>query len=90
MNELCGCGLPAKYYRISTITEEASCNKYYTCPTYKELTETNRQTQARLNMYQVAVNKIDDYFEYQGESKKDQKKVHQLLGNLCDALVSYK
>jgi hypothetical protein len=39
-----------------------------------------------LALYQHAVNQIDDYFEYSMESKKDQKRVHQVLVNLTDAL----
>lgn len=66
--------------------EKSSCNKYMCCPTYDELQEDLRQANKHLAVYQETVNQIDDYFEYAMESKKDQKKVHQILGNLTDAL----
>ena len=36
--------------------------------------------------YQKAINKIDDYFEYSMESKKDQEKVHKILDDLMKKL----
>ena len=39
-----------------------------------------------LELYQQAINKIDDYFEYSMESKKDQKKVQAILAELTKAL----
>jgi hypothetical protein len=41
----------------------------------------------RLTIYQGAVNEIDDYFEYRNESKKDRKKVHEILKRLTENLV---
>lgn len=40
-----------------------------------------------LEAYQKAVNKIDDYFEYQCESKKDQARVHKILDELRKDLL---
>ena len=51
-----------------------------------ELSESLRVANSRLSKYQKAINQIDDYFEYAMDSKTDQKKVHQILGNLTDAL----
>lgn len=39
-----------------------------------------------LYCYRKAINKIDDYFEYSMESKKDQKKVRQILSDLTEEL----
>jgi hypothetical protein len=38
--------------------------------------------QRLLGHYQQAINKIDDYFEYRNESKKDRDKVHGILESL--------
>lgn len=46
------------------------------------------QQHRQLSAYQKAINQIDDYFEYAMESKRDQKKVHQILGDLTDKLSS--
>jgi conjugal transfer/entry exclusion protein len=54
--------------------------------TYDDLTEKLSKANKTLDLYQNAVNQIDDYFEHSMESKKDQKRVHQVLGNLTDAL----
>lgn len=40
----------------------------------------------QLSAYQKAVNQIDDYFEYAMESKRDQSRVHQILGDLTEKL----
>lgn len=38
---------------------------------------------AKINTaYRTAINEIDDYFEYQCDSKKDQKEVHKILARL--------
>lgn len=84
MEDLCGCGKPVRYVSSEG---KGSCNKYARCPTYDDLRDTLGLANRRLGVYQQAINKIDDYFEYSMESKRDQKKVHQLLGNLTDALA---
>lgn len=84
--ELCGCGKPVRYMTPGN-DDEGSCNKYQRCPTYDELRSMLEMTNRRLALFQEAVNKIDDYFEYSMESKKDQKKVFQILGNLTDSLA---
>ncbi len=43
----------------------------------------------QLSLYRDAVNQLDDYFEYTMKSKEDQKKVHQILGNLTDSLKKH-
>jgi hypothetical protein len=63
-----------------------SCNKHGRCPTYEELRLGMIKANSQLFSYQKAINEIDDYFEYAMESKQDQKKVHQILGNLTDKL----
>ena len=40
-----------------------------------------------LPIYQKAINKIDDYFEYMSESDKDKKKVRKVLAELSQDLV---
>lgn len=82
---LCGCGMPVRY-SMPGKEDQGSCNKRLRCPTYGELQEALRQANRRLAAYQKAVNQIDDYFEYAMELKQDQKKVHQILGNLTDAI----
>ena len=42
--------------------------------------------EARVESYQEAINKIDDYFEYANESKSDRKEVHDILAELCHQL----
>ena len=37
-------------------------------------------------LYQNAINEIDDYFEYRNESKKDRKMVHSILEKLTRKL----
>jgi hypothetical protein len=39
-----------------------------------------------LELYIKAINEVDDYFEYRCESKKDQKKVHDILEQLTKEL----
>lgn len=82
-DEKCGCGRPVRY---SMLRSAGACNKYMRCPTYDELREGIEKANRRLLAYQNAVNEIDDYFEYAMESKRDQKKVYQILGNLTDKL----
>lgn len=82
---LCGCGKPVRYMMGGNF-ENGSCNKYMRCLTYDELQSTLNGANKLLSAYQVAVNKIDDYFEYANESLKDRKKVHQILGNLTDEI----
>jgi len=84
INELCGCGNKGHYR--STIDGSWSCNKRMRCPTYNELRDQLRVANKHLSLYQKAINNLDDYFEYAMESKKDQKKVHQIIGNLTDLL----
>lgn len=77
---VCGCGKPVRYIAVGKGSEgEGSCNKYMRCPTYDELQDTLKHANKCLSAYQKAINQIDDYFEYQMESKKDQKKVHQIM-----------
>ncbi len=83
--ESCGCGRPVRYSTQGN-TDGGSCNKYGRCPTYEELRAALEIANRRLTLFQETVNKIDDYFEYGMESKKDQKKVFQLLGNLTGKL----
>lgn len=40
-----------------------------------------------LESYIKAINKIDDYFEYQCQSQKDQQRVHKILKELTEDLV---
>jgi hypothetical protein len=63
-----------------------SCNKRGRCPTYEELREGMIKANSQLWSYKEAINEIDDYFEYAMEPKQDQKKIHQILGNLTDKL----
>lgn len=70
----CGCG-------------KGSCNKYQRCPTYAELLESYKKSDRYTWAYRKFTNAIDDYFEYSCESKKDQKKVYQLLQNLTETLM---
>lgn len=44
----------------------------------------------RLECYQKAINKIDDYFEYANESKLDRERVHKILADLSANLVNSK
>jgi hypothetical protein len=39
-----------------------------------------------LEIYQKAINKIDDYFEYRNESVKDRLKVQEILNELTTNL----
>lgn len=86
MDEKCGCGRSVRYSLSADMSEPGSCNKHFRCPTYDELKEVTMATNRRVLAYQDAINQIDDYFEYAMESKRDQKKVHQILGNLTDKL----
>ena len=84
---LCGCGKDGRYVHFDKDSNEVyACNKYRRCMTREELEEALALQNRRLAAFQHAVNQIDDYFEYRMESKKDQKKVHQILGNLTDSL----
>ena len=40
-----------------------------------------------LRIYQVAVNRIDDYFEYRMQSEQDKKAVQAILEDLTDSLT---
>jgi len=85
----CGCGNDARYVKIGESgIEEQSCNRYGRCPTYEEIRTSLEVSSKRLGVFKKAVDMIDDYFEYSNESKKDQKKVFQILGNLTDALAN--
>ena len=84
LESTCGCGKPVKY---TSPCGKGSCNKRKRCPTYEELLEENKKNERYTWTYRNFVNKVDDYFEYPFESKKDQKKVHQLLQDLTDSLV---
>lgn len=86
-NAKCGCGKDGRYIHIRDGVEVLSCNKYQRCSTYEDLLISNRNSDRYTWAYRNFVNAIDDYFEYRCESKKDQKKVHQLLQNLTEALV---
>lgn len=86
-NAKCGCGKDGRYIKIENGVETFSCNKYQRCPTYDELLESYKKSDGYVWTYRKFVNAIDDYFEYRCESKKDQKKVHQLLQNLTEALA---
>ena len=44
----------------------------------------------RMEAYQEAINKIDDWFEYANESAKDREKVHEILDNLTLKLSTIK
>lgn len=83
---LCGCGRGVRYSHMQDGEMVMSCNKRVVCPTYDQLRERMQKAETRQLQYQKAINQIDDYFEYANESKQDQKKVHQILGNLTDAL----
>lgn len=87
IDELCGCGRQGRYTHFDKDGNEVmACNKYKRCLTRDELEQALVLTNKRLVSYVHAVNQIDDYFEYQMESKKDQKNVHHILGNLTDSL----
>ena len=81
----CPCGQPARY---TSPCGKGNCNKRKRCPTYEELLKENKLNVRYTWAYRNFVNKVDDYFEYQNESKKDRQKVHQLLQNLADQLVN--
>lgn len=82
----CGCGKEGRYIHMRDGVETYSCNKYLRCLTYEELLVSNINSDRYVWAYRNFVNAIDDYFEYRCESKKDQKKVHQLLQNLTESL----
>ena len=42
----------------------------------------------RLESYQRAINKLDDYFEYRNESVKDREVVHAILAKLTKEISS--
>ena len=86
--EACGCGKPVRY-AMPGKENEGSCNKHGRCATYKELGEALRASNMQLSLYRDAINQLDDYFEYAMKSKEDQKKVHQILGNLTDSLKKH-
>jgi len=83
---VCNCGRQIRYSHLKDGVNVGSCNKHIICPTYEELQRDLHAANVHLSKYQKTINLIDDYFEYSMESKKDQKKVHQLLGNLTDSL----
>jgi len=41
----------------------------------------------KLEAYQKAINKIDDYFEYANESKSDRERIHKILAELTADLL---
>lgn len=84
MSNLCGCGLPAKYFDYSVGDGRGSCNKYSRCPTYEELLTKLQKAEKVLGAYVTAVNKLDDYFEYRCNSEQDRREVYKTLGNLTD------
>lgn len=84
---LCGCGKEARYVHFDKDGHEVhACNKYCRCMTREELEKALALQNRRVAVYANAVNQIDEYFDSKMESKKDQKKVHQILGNLTDSL----
>lgn len=85
-NKKCPCGKEGRYIKIIDGEDLFSCNKYQRCPTYEELENSLDKQNKRVLAYQKFTNAIDDYFEYRCESKKDQRKVHQLLQNLTELL----
>jgi hypothetical protein len=48
----------------------------------EEIIKLRKQREA----YQIAVNRIDDFFEYANESKKDRKFIHGVLDTLTKTL----
>ena len=56
----------------------------------KELQSALKLTQKRLVGYITAINKIEDYFEYRMESKRDQGVVHEILRGLSPSTVGSK
>ena len=86
---VCGCGKPVRYATAPGKEDEGSCNKHGRCATYEELKEALRTSGMQLSLYRDAVNKIDDYFEYAMESKRDQQKVHHILENLTDSIEKH-
>ena len=46
-----------------------------------------RELDERLKLYQTAINKIDDYFEYMFESAEDRDAVEKILDNLAKGLA---
>ena len=47
----------------------------------------HNKTMTKLECYQKAINRIDDYFEYSNESKLDRERVHKILADLTTNLV---
>lgn len=45
-----------------------------------------KRVQKNLELYQKAVNKIDDYFEYRNESAKDRNYIYGILLELSESL----
>jgi len=84
LESTCGCGKPVRY---TSHCGKGSCNKRKRCLAYEELLEENKKNERYTRAYRNFVNKVDDHFEYRFESMKDQKKVHQLLQDLTEALV---
>lgn len=44
----CGCGKDGRYMHIVDGVEVIACNKYYPCPTYDELMETNNRLKSQV------------------------------------------
>lgn len=87
MDNLCGCGLPVKYFTLRNgDISDGSCNKYARCLTYEELKSKLQKTEGALTLYANAINKIDDYFEYRCNSEQDRREVYKTLGNLTDKI----
>ncbi len=51
-----------------------------------ELEKRNFSQGLRLAAYQLAINSIDDWFEYANESKADREKIHKILAHLTQDL----
>jgi len=49
---------------------------------FEDVSEEMRRVKSAMKYYQIAINKIDDYFEYRNESAKDRKEVHLILAAL--------
>jgi len=69
----CGCGLPAKYYKmpLSGSEEKGSCNKYGRCPTYDELKASLVIAERKVSYYELTLKKIknrDNAVSYQYQS----------------------
>jgi len=47
----------------------------------------HEKTMEHLNMYRLAINEIDDFFEYANESDSDKKKIREILHKLTGKLM---